>query len=142
MHGTCDALNGHQIAGLDYAAQHQAEAADDVGDRILQTQRDRHASDAEGGDQGGRIDAEHRLQHHRRTGDPDGHAREIHENRGAGNLRTIQNPAQHAADHAIGREHDGQHDGQPDELAGVHLKPACDVLCIFGHMPYCIDHFW
>ena len=36
----------------------------------------------------------------------------------------------------------GQHDGQPDELARIDLKPVCDVLCIFGHMPYCIDHFW
>ena len=38
MHGARDALNGHQVAGLDHAAQHQAETADDVGDRILQTQ--------------------------------------------------------------------------------------------------------
>lgn len=59
VHGACDALNGHQIAGLDYAAQHQAEAADDVGDCILQTQRDRHTSNTKGGDKCGRIDAEY-----------------------------------------------------------------------------------
>ena len=135
MHGACDALNGHQIAGLDYAAQHQAEAADDVGDCILQTQRDRHTSNTKGGDKCGRIDAEYGLQYHRCAGDPDGHAREVHENRGAGNLRIVQNLAQHAADDAVGHKYDGQYNGQPDEFAGVHLKPACDVFCIFSHTP-------
>ena len=135
VHGACDALNGHQIAGLDYAAQHQAEAADDVGDCILQTQRDRHTSNTKGGDKCGRIDAEYGLQYHRCAGDPDGHAREVHENRGAGNLRIVQNLAQHAADDAVGHKYDGQYNGQPDEFAGVHLKPACDVFYIFSHTP-------
>ena len=80
------------------------------------------------------------LQHHCRADDPNRYTREVHENRGTGNLRIIQYLAQNATDKPVGHQHEDQYNGQPREFADVRLEPAINISCIFIHMSYCIGH--
>lgn len=80
----------HQIARLDYTAKHQTETADDVRDRIFHTERHRKTANAERGENRGRINAEHRLQHSAHSQRPHHRAQNIDENRSVRHLRTVQ----------------------------------------------------
>ena len=94
--GAGDAGHLDVIARLDDAAKHKPEAADHIGDRILQTQRNRKTADAKSGEYRGRIDAEHWLQQRADGEHPHHHAQDV----------------------------DDEHDGEQDELAVVFGKPV------------------
>ncbi len=86
LDGAGDACHLDVVARLNDAAKHKPEASDHIGDRIFQTQRHRKTSDAECGEQGGRVDSKHRLQqradgecpyHHTQDVDEDGGVRHL-----------------------------------------------------------------
>ena len=102
-------------------AEHQAEAADHVGNRVFQAKGDGETANAEGGEQGGRIHAEYRLQHGRHRQHPYDHAQDIHEDRGVRHLRTVENLAYHARKRLVDDDGDQHDDGKEYELPIVGL---------------------
>ena len=122
--GAGDAGHLDVIARLDDAAKHKPEAADHIGDRILQTQRNRKTADAKRREQGGRIDAEHRLQQRADGEHPHHHAQDVDEDGCVRHLRFVEHAAHHLGERLVDKRGDDEHDGEQDELAVVFGKPV------------------
>ena len=124
LDGAGDAGHLDVIARLDDAAKHKPEAADHIGDRILQTQRNRKTADAKRREQGGRIDAEHRLQQRADGEHPHHHAQDVDEDGCVRHLRFVEHAAHHLGERLVDKRGDDEHDGEQDELAVVFGKPV------------------
>lgn len=90
------ALTAHLdvVAGLHDAHERDLESANEVGERVLEAERDGDAADAEGGDYRAGVDAEAAVEHDARADDPNDGAHDVNDDARAG--QRVATVVQHA----------------------------------------------
>ena len=130
--GSGGALDGDDVTGLDHLADHQSEAADDVGDRILQSEGEGQAADAQGGDHSGWVDSEDRLQDCGSGEDPDQGADDVDEDGGTGQVGPLQGTS-HGRRYDLGDQGSADsHDDQKDDFSEILAEPVDDGIAEAG----------
>ena len=121
------------------AAEHKAEASDHIGDCVFQTKRHRKTSDAECGEQGGRVDSKHRLQQRADGECPYHHTQDVDEDGGIRHLRFVKDAAHYFGECFVDERCDDKHYGEQNELAVVSGKPLCEK---FNWIHGCLVYTW
>ena len=84
LHHAALAAHLDVVAGLHDAHERDLEPANEVGERVLEAERDGDAADAEGGDYRARVDAEAAVEHDARADDPNDGAHDVNDDARAG----------------------------------------------------------
>ena len=130
--GSGGALDGDDVSRLDHLADHQSEAADDIGDCILQSEGERQTADAQGGDHCGWVDSEDGLQDGGSSKDPDQGADDVDEDGGTGQVGPFQGTS-HGRRYNLGDQRSAYgHDDQKDDLSEVLTEPVDDGIAEAG----------